>query len=217
MAGNPGIHKKPLNVYLYIPNIIVSVLDLLGLRFIIANDRSRNAKVTSSNFCLNSDKGTITGHQASRCYGMTEFSGICNPIGGKQQRESFGNDGFFKTDGYYIILGWTDADTLKVNSAFLFMERMIFSGLALPVCWLFFRRPGLVFLSLLALDISSHCTFLVGKTSHKDVKDSSSWLFRLYYGNRMFMGYCCVSCEVLYITLFLLARKETGKVLLMFL
>ncbi|CAH2075827.1 unnamed protein product [Thlaspi arvense] len=39
-------------------------------------------------------------------------------------------------------------------------------------------------------------TFLSGKTSHKDVKDSTSWLFRLYYGNRMFMCYCCVSCEV---------------------
>ncbi|KAK6781616.1 hypothetical protein RDI58_019412 [Solanum bulbocastanum] len=58
-----------------------------------------------------------------------------------------------------------------------------------------------------------YSTFLVGKTSHKDVKDSSSWLFRLYYGNRMFMGYCCVSCEVLYITLFLLARKETESLI----
>lgn len=39
-------------------------------------------------------------------------------------------------------------------------------------------------------------TFLTGKASHKDVKDSSNWLFRAYYGNRMFMAYCCVSCEV---------------------
>ncbi|KAJ8436034.1 hypothetical protein Cgig2_007692 [Carnegiea gigantea] len=63
-------------------------------------------------------------------------------------------------------------------------------------------RPGLIFLSLLALDIASHwlqmySTFLSGKASHKDVKDSSSWLFRLYYGNRKFMAFCCVSCEVL--------------------
>ncbi|KAI3446268.1 hypothetical protein Pfo_002933 [Paulownia fortunei] len=75
-------------------------------------------------------------------------------------------------------------------------------------------RPGLIFLSLLALDIASHwlqmySSFLVGKISHKDVKDSSSWLFKLYYGNRKFMGYCCVSCEVLYILLFLLAEKQT--------
>lgn len=39
-------------------------------------------------------------------------------------------------------------------------------------------------------------TFLTGKTSHKDVKDSTNWLFKAYYGNRMFMAYCCVSCEV---------------------
>ncbi|CAI9091589.1 OLC1v1026657C1 [Oldenlandia corymbosa var. corymbosa] len=74
-------------------------------------------------------------------------------------------------------------------------------------------RPGLIFLFLLALDIGSHwfqmySTFLLGKTSHKDVKDSTSWLFRAYYGNKMFMGFCCVSCEVLYIMLFLLAETQ---------
>ncbi|XP_038707093.1 probable CDP-diacylglycerol--inositol 3-phosphatidyltransferase 2 isoform X1 [Tripterygium wilfordii] len=79
-------------------------------------------------------------------------------------------------------------------------------------------RPGLVFLSLLALDIASHwfqmySTFLVGKVSHKDVKDSSNWLFKAYYGNRMFMAYCCVSCEVLYIILFLLAENRTENLI----
>ncbi|CAG7899013.1 unnamed protein product, partial [Brassica rapa] len=79
-------------------------------------------------------------------------------------------------------------------------------------------RPSLVFLSLLALDIASHwlqmySTFLSGKTSHKDVKDSTSWLFRLYYGNRLFMGYCCVSCEVLYIILFLIAENHTENLM----
>ncbi|EEF29194.1 probable CDP-diacylglycerol--inositol 3-phosphatidyltransferase 2 [Ricinus communis] len=74
-------------------------------------------------------------------------------------------------------------------------------------------RPGLVFLSLLSLDIASHwlqmySTFLLGKTSHKDVKDSTNWLFKAYYGNRMFMAYCCVACEVLYIILFLIAEKQ---------
>lgn len=42
-------------------------------------------------------------------------------------------------------------------------------------------------------------TFLLGKDSHKDVKDSTNWLFKAYYGNRMFMAYCCVSCEVIVI------------------
>nr|GLL47572.1 CDP-diacylglycerol--inositol 3-phosphatidyltransferase 1-like [Ipomoea trifida] len=59
------------------------------------------------------------------------------------------------------------------------------------------------------LDMVTDSTFLVGKTSHKDVKDSSNWLFKAYYGNRIFMGYCCVSCEVLYITLFLLPQNQT--------
>ncbi|KAL3597502.1 hypothetical protein D5086_009139 [Populus alba] len=79
-------------------------------------------------------------------------------------------------------------------------------------------RPGMVFLSLLALDIASHwlqmySTFLLGKVSHKDVKDSTNWLFKAYYGNRMFMAYCCVACEVLYITLFLLAKNDSEKLM----
>ncbi|KAF3952127.1 hypothetical protein ACB098_07G146900 [Castanea mollissima] len=79
-------------------------------------------------------------------------------------------------------------------------------------------RPGLVFLSLLALDIGSHwlqmySTFLSGKVSHKDVKDSSNWLFKAYYGNRMFMAYCCAACEVLYVVLFLLAENQTESLM----
>ncbi|KDP29667.1 hypothetical protein JCGZ_18829 [Jatropha curcas] len=79
-------------------------------------------------------------------------------------------------------------------------------------------RPGLVFVSLLALDIASHwlqmySTFLLGKASHKDVKDSTNWLFRAYYGNRTFMAYCCAACEVLYIILFLVAEKENENLM----
>ncbi|CAK9153980.1 unnamed protein product [Ilex paraguariensis] len=54
-----------------------------------------------------------------------------------------------------------------------------------------------------------YSTFLVGKSTHKDVKDSTNWLFKAYYGNRIFMGYCCIACEVLYLTLFLLAKNQT--------
>ncbi|XP_076915729.1 putative CDP-diacylglycerol--inositol 3-phosphatidyltransferase 2 [Bidens hawaiensis] len=69
-------------------------------------------------------------------------------------------------------------------------------------------RPSFVFLSIASHWLQMYSTFLAGKSNHKDVKDSTSWLFRLYYGNRMFMGYCCVACEVLYITLFLLAKES---------
>ncbi|PIA50914.1 hypothetical protein AQUCO_01100018v1 [Aquilegia coerulea] len=74
-------------------------------------------------------------------------------------------------------------------------------------------RPGLVFLSLLALDVGSHwlqmySTFLSGKVSHKDVKDSTNWLFKAYYGNRLFMAYCCVASEVIYLISFMLASPS---------
>ncbi|XP_072977779.1 probable CDP-diacylglycerol--inositol 3-phosphatidyltransferase 2 [Typha angustifolia] len=79
-------------------------------------------------------------------------------------------------------------------------------------------RPGLIFLLLLGLDITSHwfqmySTFLSGKTSHKDVKDKSNWLLKAYYGHRSFMAFCCVASEVLYIILYLLADEQTTSVL----
>ncbi|XP_042424017.1 probable CDP-diacylglycerol--inositol 3-phosphatidyltransferase 2 [Zingiber officinale] len=83
-------------------------------------------------------------------------------------------------------------------------------------------RPGLIFLALLGLDIASHwlqmySSFLSGKTSHKDVKDSSSWLFKLYYRNRMFMAFCCVGSEVLYIILYLLADEKSESLITVYL
>ncbi|WVZ85428.1 hypothetical protein U9M48_032359 [Paspalum notatum var. saurae] len=79
-------------------------------------------------------------------------------------------------------------------------------------------RPGLIFLILLGLDITSHwlqmySSFLSGKNSHKDVKHTGNWLLKLYYGYRPFMAFCCVSCEVLYIILFLFANEESTSLL----
>ncbi|KAL0908182.1 hypothetical protein M5K25_022659 [Dendrobium thyrsiflorum] len=51
-------------------------------------------------------------------------------------------------------------------------------------------------------------TFLCGKSSHKDVKDKSSWLLRAYYQHRYFMAFCCVGSEVLYIILFLIHESQ---------
>ncbi|CAN6482087.1 unnamed protein product [Victoria cruziana] len=82
----------------------------------------------------------------------------------------------------------------------------------------FYRSWFGFFLSLLALDIASHwfqmySTFLSSKTSHKDVKDSTSWLLRAYYGHRLFMGFCCVGSEILYIMLFLLSGSQSESVI----
>ncbi|KAG6386394.1 hypothetical protein SASPL_155293 [Salvia splendens] len=104
-----------------------------------------------------------------------------------------------------------------VTDKYLLVVRLISTTCLLVVLSQVYRL-GLIFLSLLALDIACHwlqmySTFLVGKSSHKDVKDSSSWLFKLYYRNRKFMGYCCVSCEVLYIILFLLANNPTENLI----
>eukprot|EP00803_Ostreobium_quekettii_P007547 evm.model.scf_2008.1 EVM.evm.TU.scf_2008.1 scf_2008:5743-8621(-) len=67
-------------------------------------------------------------------------------------------------------------------------------------------------LGLLLLDIFSHWaemyyTLAMGAKSHKDIK-SSFWMLEVYYRSRMFMCACCLSCEVLYILMYLLHWKD---------
>jgi len=67
-------------------------------------------------------------------------------------------------------------------------------------------------LCLVLLDIFSHwfqmyATLLWGAATHKDVH-AASWLVRVYYQHRLFMGFCCVCCEVLYLALYALAFPE---------
>jgi CDP-diacylglycerol--inositol 3-phosphatidyltransferase len=64
-------------------------------------------------------------------------------------------------------------------------------------------------LLLIMLDISSHwfqmySTLAMGATTHKDTH-SRSLIVRAYYSSRMFMGFCCICCEVLYLALYLLS------------
>ncbi|KAE9454452.1 hypothetical protein C3L33_13626, partial [Rhododendron williamsianum] len=91
----------------------------------------------------------------------------------------------------------------KFNQVFLCLPMISTACLLVILSQVY--RPGLVFLSLLALDIASHWFQMYRQSSHKDVKDSTNWLFKAYYGNRMFMVLCL---QLLYITLFLLAKNQ---------
>eukprot|EP00252_Welwitschia_mirabilis_P008711 TRINITY_DN20806_c0_g1_i1.p1 TRINITY_DN20806_c0_g1~~TRINITY_DN20806_c0_g1_i1.p1 ORF type:complete len:189 (+),score=13.34 TRINITY_DN20806_c0_g1_i1:278-844(+) len=66
------------------------------------------------------------------------------------------------------------------------------------------------------LDMVTDSSFLSNKTSHKDVTDNKSWLMRMYYKHRIFMGYCCVSTEVLYLVLYLMSQNESVSVVKVF-
>jgi len=62
---------------------------------------------------------------------------------------------------------------------------------------------------LQALDIASHwchmyASLVSGGTSHKELSNHHNWLVRSYYANRIFMGTCCVSCELLYLSIYAL-------------
>eukprot|EP00271_Cylindrocystis_brebissonii_P005573 TRINITY_DN17683_c0_g1_i1.p1 TRINITY_DN17683_c0_g1~~TRINITY_DN17683_c0_g1_i1.p1 ORF type:complete len:222 (+),score=25.33 TRINITY_DN17683_c0_g1_i1:285-950(+) len=87
-------------------------------------------------------------------------------------------------------------------------DRMSTAGLLMLLSHLYPEQFGALF-ALLVLDIASHwlqtySTFLTERSSHKDVAEGDIWLLRLYYRSRLFMGYCCVGAEVLYLALVLL-------------
>lgn len=69
-------------------------------------------------------------------------------------------------------------------------------------------------LALLLLDVGSHwlqmyTSVLASRKSHKDVAANANIILRLYYTDRIFMGVCCVSAEVLYLCA-LAASDEKG-------
>jgi CDP-diacylglycerol--inositol 3-phosphatidyltransferase len=83
--------------------------------------------------------------------------------------------------------------------------------LAVGLCLLLF--------GLVALDIFSHWfhmyAILATKgfgTSHKDTSASQPWLLRLYYTKRIFMGFCCVCVEVLYLALYVLTFAPSNAI-----
>ncbi|GAQ84622.1 phosphatidylinositol synthase [Klebsormidium nitens] len=87
-------------------------------------------------------------------------------------------------------------------------DRVSTAGLLLVLSHLY-KDYWLACLGLLVLDVASHwlqmySTFLVSKTSHKDVDARAFFLLRLYYRYRAVMGYCCIGAEVLYLCLYLL-------------
>ncbi|KAJ6814305.1 CDP-diacylglycerol--inositol 3-phosphatidyltransferase 1-like isoform X1 [Iris pallida] len=165
--------RKPVSVYLYIPNI-------LGYMRVLLN-------VVAFALCFSN----------KLLFAILYFiSFACDALDGMLARK------FNQVSTFGAVL---DMITDRVSTACLLA---ILSQL---------YRPGLIFLSLLGLDIASHwlqmySTFLSGKTSHKDVKDESSWLLKTYYKHRMFMGFCCVGSEVLYIILFLLHDEQSESI-----
>lgn len=78
-----------------------------------------------------------------------------------------------------------------------------------------------VLIGLVFLDVFSHWFHMYASlaqkglgSSHKDTSKKDTWLLRMYYKHRIFMGYCCVSVEVMYLALYLLTFYLTGGPLL---
>lgn len=72
---------------------------------------------------------------------------------------------------------------------------------AREACWRHAVPPRLLFLSRRRHTLPHAClirTAGCAVCTAQDVK-SRSWLVRTYYKNRIFMGYCCCSCEMLYL------------------
>ena len=94
-------------------------------------------------------------------------------------------------------------------------DRLATACLLALLCALYPRQAPLP-LFLLALDVASHwaqvaATAAAGSASHKEEgAASTSKIVRAYYSSRLFMGSCCVSCEVLYLALYSLRARRDG-------
>lgn len=88
-------------------------------------------------------------------------------------------------------------------------DRISTTGLLALLC-LYAPNYCTGWISLICLDLASHwfqmyASLVCGEVSHKDAK-SKNPIISLYYRNRIFMGFCCVSCEVLYLCIFALCH-----------
>lgn len=90
-------------------------------------------------------------------------------------------------------------------------DRVATSSLLAILCTMYPSYQFLM-LTLLMLDIFSHwfqtyATLAMGDQTHKDI-NSRSLIVRFYYQHRIFMGFCCVCVEVLYLCAFLIRHEE---------
>jgi len=95
-------------------------------------------------------------------------------------------------------------------------DRLATTGLLIILSNMY-RDAQFACILLIFLDISSHwlqmhSQLAIGKKGHKDMRESRFRLLRLYYTNRIFMGVCCVSTEVLYLCLFMARDRELSAV-----
>jgi len=95
-------------------------------------------------------------------------------------------------------------------------DRVATSSLLAILCSMYPSYQFLM-LSLLMLDIFSHwfqtyATLAMGEHTHKDI-NSRSFIVRFYYQHRIFMGFCCVCVEMLYLCAFLIGHEEFKIVL----
>ena len=95
-------------------------------------------------------------------------------------------------------------------------DRLATAGL-LMVLGTKFPRWFFTCLALLLLDIASHwlqmyTSVLASRKSHKEVGSNANIILRLYYTNRIFMGVCCVSAEVLYLCALALSDAKAASV-----
>ena len=87
--------------------------------------------------------------------------------------------------GWHVICQWE----LILNGSSGFVHPVLVQFYILLLHW---------YKSSNVLSIVQSCILLIAGLRMQD-KHSHSFLVRLYYQKRVFMGFCCVSCEVLYL------------------
>ncbi|KAK9806931.1 hypothetical protein WJX72_007882 [[Myrmecia] bisecta] len=193
---SPGFFGRHGNVYIYVPNLIgYTRVATSMLAFALAPSRPLACVAA---YFLGFVADELDGRYA-RKLGQTSTLGVVLDMVTDR----------LSTAGLLSILCMQYApDKAQARCAAASNSSTLLRLLCLAADWWY-----MAFLTLLILDIFSHwfqmySTLVDGKETHKDITSQSA-VVRFYYSNRIFMGFCCVSCEVLYLTVYLLSWTHT--------
>mmetsp|Transcript_15860 Transcript_15860/g.34219 ORF Transcript_15860/g.34219 Transcript_15860/m.34219 type:complete len:241 (+) Transcript_15860:99-821(+) len=131
-------------------------------------------------------------HSPVQCILFYFFSFVCDELDGRFARM------LNQTSTLGAVLDMV-TDRLATTGLLLVLAVLYPKFHFIPVC--------LIFLDIFSHWFQMYSTLLLGAATHKDVR-SKSWLVRKYYQHRIFMGFCCVCCEVLYLVIYAMYFPE---------
>lgn len=203
-SAAPGFFQRHDNVYAYVPNLIGYarvILAGVALAHAFTDVRLSLAAYLLSFVCDELD-GRFA-RKFDQCSELGKLLDMVRPLPGSLPRRASPRPGKPTASCHTLTFPPLRLGVPRPAPSPQVTDRLATTGLLMVLSR---EYPDHFFacLSLVLLDIGSHwlqmySQLLASKSSHKDVDPTANVILRLYYTNRIFMGVCCVSAEVLYL------------------